>query len=617
LTATYSLVEGQDLTGQGSGSFDGTNPWVDPGFGPEIDPARAPFVDGDLTPRFESAVVDAGTGNAGGVAEDLAGNPRVRGPGVDLGAYEQQKVVLHVDENAPVAGADGLTWTTAFPFLNDALEASLPGDELHLAEGRYRPDRGAGQTGGEVISIFEVPHSLTMMGGYPTGGGLRNPGEHLTVLSGDLAGDDLAGAGFTRRTDNIRGENAHGLLVANWGEGSESELTVDGVTFTASSTTDNVGNLGALVARGGSHFIRHCFFVGCGRAVTGTQGAKVSLHDSEVSGCGGASRFFYLADGEVSLRNAFVTGCSGDFYLADSRLEAANLIYAGNKRAILMVGVGDTTLINVTANANDDHFLSLSAGVSLSMVNSLVWGNRGNIASLALADLGFSNCVVEGLDLREVGAGNFDGTDPFCNPGFLEFYDYEQAGVTMEKRNFVPTNPLFEDAGLMGLNPEERDVDGRPRVDNGMIDLGAHEVLLAPFDDDNDGLPDYWEWVHFEGLGQNPENDFDGDGIPEIAEYLHGLDPLEANAPTDGWRLVTVDEEGEIYQGMAYRLNPSASGSLFVDVLQSEDLGQEDPWSVLEMNGSRPGDRDFERINRSRLPRGSVMREFFQLRIRR
>jgi hypothetical protein len=58
LTATYSLVEGQDLTGQGAGNFDGTNPWVDPGFSQEIDPGRAPFVDGDLTPLFESVVVE-------------------------------------------------------------------------------------------------------------------------------------------------------------------------------------------------------------------------------------------------------------------------------------------------------------------------------------------------------------------------------------------------------------------------------------------------------------------------------------------------------------------------------------------------------------------------------
>jgi hypothetical protein len=47
-------------------------------------------------------------------------------------------------------------------------------------------------------------------------------------------------------------------------------------------------------------------------------------------------------------------------------------------------------------------------------------------------------------------------------------------------------------------------------------------------DSDNDGLPDAWELSHFGTLSRDGSGDFDGDGLSDLAEYLAGTDPTNA-----------------------------------------------------------------------------------------
>src|ERR1041384_5674124 len=54
----------------------------------------------------------------------------------------------------------------------------------------------------------------------------------------------------------------------------------------------------------------------------------------------------------------------------------------------------------------------------------------------------------------------------------------------------------------------------------------AYFRLLPPdWDSDADGLPDWWEWMHFGNLNQTAGDDFDGDGLINLAEYQDGIDP--------------------------------------------------------------------------------------------
>ena len=49
-------------------------------------------------------------------------------------------------------------------------------------------------------------------------------------------------------------------------------------------------------------------------------------------------------------------------------------------------------------------------------------------------------------------------------------------------------------------------------------------------DEDNDGLPDYWERQHFAGsLAYIGASDPDGDGVSNLNEFLNGTSPLTAD----------------------------------------------------------------------------------------
>ncbi|MHC4385102.1 MAG: hypothetical protein ACYS0J_20045, partial [Planctomycetota bacterium] len=59
----------------------------------------------------------------------------------------QARTVLYVDDDAPAAG-DGLTWSTACRFLQDALAGAGAGTEIRVAQGTYQPDRSEASPGG-------------------------------------------------------------------------------------------------------------------------------------------------------------------------------------------------------------------------------------------------------------------------------------------------------------------------------------------------------------------------------------------------------------------------------------------------------------------------------------
>jgi hypothetical protein len=111
--------------------------------------------------------------------------------------------VRYVDDDAP-PGGNGLSWDTAYTFLQDALAAASEPDsvleEIRVAQGLYRPDRSAAspQGSGDREATFRLVDGIALRGGYlglVAGEGQdpddRDVGAYETVLSGDLLGNDL------------------------------------------------------------------------------------------------------------------------------------------------------------------------------------------------------------------------------------------------------------------------------------------------------------------------------------------------------------------------------------------------------------------------------------------
>ena len=55
-------------------------------------------------------------------------------------AAAQAQTTWYVDDDAPLGG-NGLSWDTAFKYLQDALEVATAGDGIRVAGGTYKPDQ--------------------------------------------------------------------------------------------------------------------------------------------------------------------------------------------------------------------------------------------------------------------------------------------------------------------------------------------------------------------------------------------------------------------------------------------------------------------------------------------
>ncbi len=135
--------------------------------------------------------------------------------------------VVYVDDTATGSG-DGSTWCDAYVHLQDALSAARDAggavNEIRVAAGEYKPDRGEGQTLRDRAATFELINGVTLDGGYAGCNAIepdaRDIAVHETVLSGDLAGNDVG-----ERWDPSRYENSYHVVS---GVGTDASACLDG-----------------------------------------------------------------------------------------------------------------------------------------------------------------------------------------------------------------------------------------------------------------------------------------------------------------------------------------------------------------------------------------------------
>ena len=176
--------------------------------------------------------------------------------------------IRNVDDDASTNG-DGLTWDTAYKYLQDALleAANDPGiTEIRVAGGTYKPDQdeGGGVTPGDRLATFQLLDNVSLKGGYA---GLANPISpderdlvaYQSTLSGDLAGNDDP-ADFP---DGLTFEENTCRVVTGSGTGPTARL--DGFTVTAGRAEHTLlphWSGGGLYNQGGSPTVVDCIFLG-------------------------------------------------------------------------------------------------------------------------------------------------------------------------------------------------------------------------------------------------------------------------------------------------------------------------------------------------------------------
>ncbi len=179
--------------------------------------------------------------------------------------------IRYVDTSAP-PGGDGTSWATAGNDLQQALTTALPGDEIHVGPGTYRPTA----TVGDRSASFTLRKGMALRGGYAGYGSAhpdeQNPAIYVTTLSGDIAGDD--GPSFTNR-----GDNAYHVVTVVKPSSGDPACTLDAVTIVAGQADGGAG--GGLRATGSSTLNR-CIF----RDNYGAGGGAASINDlGQVTDC--------------------------------------------------------------------------------------------------------------------------------------------------------------------------------------------------------------------------------------------------------------------------------------------------------------------------------------------
>jgi len=201
-TVAHSIVQGGF-----SGAVNVNPMFVNPNNPAGLDGIHSTNDDG-LRLQIGSPAVNSGN-NAlvlAGTLTDITGAVRISDGIVDMGAYEGAFSpvvcggnVLYVDANVPTGG-NGASWVLAFNNLNDALYVAwnCPDvDSILVAAGTYKPNRKPyemqpDKTGVQISTAdardvtFHIRTALTVLGGYPSGGGVRNAQNNLTRLEPDV-----------------------------------------------------------------------------------------------------------------------------------------------------------------------------------------------------------------------------------------------------------------------------------------------------------------------------------------------------------------------------------------------------------------------------------------------
>jgi hypothetical protein len=163
--------------------------------------------------------------------------------------------VIYVDDSA--AGIeDGTNWTNAYRFLQDALaEAGTASGlvEIRVAQGIYTPDEGGGMTPEDPVAVFQLISGVDVKGGFAgvgaTAPNARDHEKFVTILSGDLAGDDVDNPGDLLG-ESSRAENS---LVVVSGSGARNTLL--------SGFTIDSGKISCMAILDGEPSIEGCTFL--------------------------------------------------------------------------------------------------------------------------------------------------------------------------------------------------------------------------------------------------------------------------------------------------------------------------------------------------------------------
>lgn len=421
-----------------------------------------------------------------GILTDLDGQSRFNDVAVDLGPYEYlyvapTKDILYVNRHVVGGTNTGESWQNALRSLADALkiaESNANIGQIWVAAGTYKPAYKVGNGTLDIDKAFVLVPGVKIYGGfagYESNLTDRNWRTNVTILSGDLNGDDTG-------TDLSRADNvAHVVVGVNipYDPNDDTDNTVlDGFTImrggNVNVTQSSILHEGLTLVRwdGGGIYNQKSSPVLSNLII---EGGKVNrdgagIHNNESSP---VITNVIIRDNEAKANGGGMWGFYGSSPVLTNVLISNNTAVDGGGIYNLNDGMDSNPLLtNVTIAGNtavNGGGIFIHSGTP-ELRNTIVWGNSSGITGTPV----INNTIIQGGTANGTNLGDVDPMYADAANGGYSLLGGSPA-INRGDNSYLP-------AGLL------TDLDGNSRILNGYVDIGAYEspekgTAVIDFDD--------------------------------------------------------------------------------------------------------------------------------------
>lgn len=489
---------------------------------------------------------------------------------------------VRVDGDNGSPNGDGTGWgQAAYKYLQDGLTKAAwwvdpGGGDYDLVQvwvaataedNPYRPDRDAEHhpegTGERDVS-FQLVDKVELYGGFAGNENAlseRNIYKNVTVLCGDLAGDDDDQEGDI--TDN----SYH--VVEAWYPDDAVTARIDGFTI----RRGNADGTGGPRSDKGGGMCMSCSNIGIINCTFTSNCAGLNVWPL-YPGYGGAicvSRQLEEPEEEVNIINcvfagnlAKQSGKGGAAYITGlvPTVNVVNSLFAGNTAgkcggpsgkggSLLLEGSGTLSLTNCTIVANTAAGPSSCGGgiasvykTTTGMDNCILWGNSADDGNQIWIGSGSPHAVL--IVTHSDVSGGYDGIGGYPDENHVTWEDnIDDSPVFCDyfggNYRLQPTSPCRDlgDQGYLPQDDYDLDNDGvtggeqipyditlSPRVTPDDLEAGSYEICLADLTGPNDipdGIVNAEDLLFLLGCWGTPCGDVDGDNDTDTADLLYLL----------------------------------------------------------------------------------------------
>ena len=463
------------------------------------------FETGTFQLSESSPAVDAGVLLGTPTATDFAGNDRLQGGCLDIGAIEsphdagtacQLPPRRYVDQGATGTN-DGSSWENAFTTLHDALEVYNTNDEIWVAAGTYLPQQPSVWTDGPK-NTFYLYQDVRLYGGFDgteTMLSERDPAANVTILSGDLNGDDVDDDFETNRADNV-------INVLFLTADISPATIIDGFTIANGHADGDDSELynqeGGGVWSLGSPQIKQCrfeqnyvigfggglFFRGASSDESVVESCVFTRNRSVVSG-GGMLIATFGGPGIISVTDCqFIENISeasgGGLFIQSSSIEMSNCQF--NNNAALGAG-GGMWCVN---NSGSDHQTSITAC-------TFEGNTASNGGAFWMSSEAQGNCDINLTSCDFINNQAVIGLDTFPDGGALGFFYFDNNpqndSIIITDCNFQGNSAEFRGGGIAYFNSFGTDnlftIENCDFSENSAIASGGGGIYFGQFNSDD------------------------------------------------------------------------------------------------------------------------------------